>query len=171
MSTSQEILASVKFEQLVLLDVQGLWGGRDLWIAADGSAVCRIAGLPTQNQTGLQETRSTFSISAGQATALAGLIKKHKILRIKTEDRCGQPDEARPIIYIRMNSKTHAVAKWANDKHRDFDPIYELLLKIVETGKQATPRNTGAYDWEWRPEGSPVNRTLREITAPIPGNE
>ena len=39
-----------KADQVVLLDVQNLWGGRDLWVSSDGKAFCRIVSRPKKGE-------------------------------------------------------------------------------------------------------------------------
>lgn len=163
---TRAILAKAAIGQIVLLDVQGLWGGRNLWVSADGITVCQVVGKGCGSAT-----RYGFTLTPDQAAALAGIVEKHKALVIKTKDRPGLPDEARPIIFAKIDGKERAAAKWANDKCPDFDPVYALLLAIAETAKNGTQQAAGPYDWDWRPEGFPENKTVREMTAPKPGSK
>jgi hypothetical protein len=153
-----------KLDQVILLDVQGLWGGTDLWISADGFAVCRFV-LPEQGESGLEETRYAFVVSEVQCSSLLELINKHSFFTMRTKDRYGVPDEARPNIFVKSGANEHAVGKWANDKHQDFDPIYQLLLKIAESGKKGTEIGRGAFDWNWKPDGFPENWSIWNKTG------
>lgn len=155
-----------QLDQVILLDVQGLWGGQDLWISADGKAVCRFVTPPAENQSGLQETRHSFVMSTQQRASLLELVKKHSFFTIKTKDRHGVPDEARPSILISSGLCTHAVGKWAGDEHKDFDPIYRLLLSIAESGKREPETHRGAFDWDWKPDGFPESKEIWTMTNP-----
>jgi hypothetical protein len=155
-----------ELDQVILLDVQGLWGGQDLWISTNGQAVCRFVAPPEKGESGLQETRYEFALSEEQRSTLPELIKKYPFFSIRTEDRYGVPDEARPCIYAKSGVKSHAVGKWANDKHRDFDSIYEFLLKIVESGKKGKQIHRGVFDWNWKPDGFPDNKCIWDMTRP-----
>jgi hypothetical protein len=155
-----------RLDQVILLDVQGLWGGQDLWISANGKAACRFVAPTTETQSGLQETRYSFVLSAQQQADLLELVKKHRFFSIKTKDRHGVPDEARPSIVISSGPNTHAVGKWANDEHKDFDPIYRLLLSIVESGKREPETHRGAFIWEWKPDGFPESKGIWNMTTP-----
>ena len=100
-SKSQPEVTQPKVTQLnkvVLLDVQGLHGGQDLWISGDGKAVCRFVTPPTQGQYGTQETRYTFNLTPKQMANLLAAVNKHSFFTLKTKDRSGVPDEARPSI-------------------------------------------------------------------------
>jgi hypothetical protein len=154
--------------QVVLLDVQGLWGGRDVWISMDGKAVCRLVTRPQKGQSGLQETRYSFELSKEQLATLAECLKKHNFLAIKTTDRYGVPDESRPVIFVKSSEGTHAVAKWANDKHKDFDPIYESLVKIAESGTKGTEIGQGSVERGWYPNGFPENKAIWNMTKTEP---
>ncbi|MBN1997141.1 hypothetical protein JW935_06285 [candidate division KSB1 bacterium] len=154
------------FDQIALLDVQGLWGGRDLWIAADGTAYSRVVVRPEEGQSGLQETRYQFKVSDQQISALHKLFRDHRFCSIHTEDRYGIPDEARPAIYIRAGTQACGVAKWANSQHQGFDSIYAFLLGIAENGLQGKQISYGTYNWQWKPPEFPDNQTIYEMTRP-----
>ncbi len=155
-----------QLDQVILLDVQGLWGGQDLWIASDNKAVCRFVTPPKEGQSGLQEVRYTFMLSAQQQTSLLELLNKHSFLSLTTKDRYGVPDEARPSIFMKSGTRTHAVGKWANDNHEDFDSIYQALQHLAESGKKGTQTYRGPFDWNWSPDGFPKNKTIQDMTRP-----
>ncbi len=155
-------------DQVVLLDVQGLWGGTDLWIPETGKAVCRFVKPPAKGEIGLHEIRYEFELSKKQQASLCELVEKHDFFGIKTSDRLGFPDESRPAIFIKTGDRTHAAGKWASDDHKDFDPLYAFLLTIAESGKNGTEIKKGSYDRNWNPEGFPSNKNIREMTSPKP---
>ena len=155
-----------KLDQVILFDVQGLWGGTDLWVSADGTAVCRFAKPPEKGGSYLQETRYSFRLSEEDRRLLLDLVNKHNFFTIKTKDRYGVPDEARPGIFIKSGDKSHAVGKWSGDEHRDFDRIHRFLLEIAKSGRTGTQFGKGDYDWHWKPEGFPENKTIWNKTKP-----
>lgn len=163
---SESLPEVTQLDRVVLLDVQGLWGGRDLWISGDGKAVCRFVGPPAEGQTGTQETRYTFTLPEKQLTQLLALVNKHRFFSIKIEDRSGVPDEARPSIFITSGSMTHAVGKWFNDKHEDFDPIYQHLRSIADLGKKEKATHQDVFDWDWKPDGFPERKNIITMTNP-----
>ncbi len=156
---------TARWDSVVLLDVQGLFGGRDLWIAADGKAVCRIVSPPGRGEKGLQETRYEFDLSEEQRAALNELLRKHDFFSIRIRDRPGVPDEARPTVFVTSGARSHAVGKWANDRHRNFDPIYQALLGIADSAKKGEPVHRGAWDRTWWPEGFPESGQIREAAG------
>ena len=81
------------------------------------------------------------------------LLAKHDFLNIRVKERMGVPDEARPHISLYLAEKNpKTIAKWANDKHKDFDAIYQHLLNLAKEAAKAEPVKTGAYDHKWRPK-------------------
>ncbi len=160
--------AAADFDQVVLLDVQSLRGGVNLWISGDGNAVCCFVKPPQKNETGLQEIRYSFKLSGQQAAALSDLLNRHDFFHIRTADRYGVPDEARPVLFVKSGGRTHTAAKWAGDRHRHFDPIYEFLLKIARSGRAGAEAGKGAFDGNWKPEGFPENRAITYMTRPNP---
>lgn len=148
-----------KYDQVVLLDVQGLEGGKDLWIQSDGKAFCRHVAHQ-KGKSGLQETRYEFTLSEKQRSSLLALINKHGFFSIRTNKRSGVPDEARPCIHVKSGTNVHTVGKWAKDKHGDFDPIYQYLQSVAESGKSGKEFHQGALDWNWKPDGFPENKSI-----------
>ncbi|MBT3202282.1 MAG: hypothetical protein HN350_20475 [Phycisphaerales bacterium] len=155
--------ANQTVEQIVLFDVHGMYGGQNLWIAADGKAVCCFVG---EGESSLQETRYEFMVSADNLASLLELIKKHNFFSMRMKERYGIPDEASSNIFIKSDVETHAVMKWGNDTHRDFDAIYQFLLQIAESGKKGKQTHRGPFDWDWKPDGFPENKTIWDMTRP-----
>lgn len=153
-------------DQVVLLDVQGLWGGVDLWIAKDGKATCRAVGPPAAGEQGLQETRYAFALTAEQQAELKVLLDRHSFFTIEITGRAGVPDESRPLIFVLAGDRKRAVAKWGNDRHSDFDPLYRFLLGLAAAGRAGEPMSRGAYDRAWQPGGFPSNDFLRALAEP-----
>lgn len=155
-------------DQVILLDMQGLGGGTDLWISKDGRAVCRFVKPPAKGELQLQETIYSFKISGEQHASLYELVKKYDFWGIESSDRYGVPDESRPVIFMKSGDKIHAAAKWANDKHMKFDPIYMFLLNIARSGKDGTIIRKATYDRNWGPDGFQSNKSVRDMTIPKP---
>ena len=152
-----------QLKQVILRDVEGMRGGRTLWITAEGKAICSIV---TGGKGGLHEIRYTFDVSEEQRSNLLDLINKHRFFSIQTKNRYGEPGETRPRIFIKSESGEYAVAKWIGDNHEDFDPIYQHLLKIAETRKNGEIIFQGTFDWDWKPEGFPSNKRIVALTNP-----
>ena len=152
------------FSQIVLLDVQGLFGGQDLWLSSDGKAVCRFVGQGVP-----QETRFEFEASREQLARFRDALQKHDFSSIRTPRRDGVPDEAHPKIFVVSGSYQVAVAKWNNDKNADFDAVYNILLEIAESGKKGKQLSVGKVDrneicdWDWKPSGFPDNQYIRDL--------
>ena len=155
------------FDQIVLLDVQGLWGGRDLWVAADGKAWVRYVAPPKKaDQPGLQEEIYKFSITEDGMKTLLGLIREHHFFAIQIKERPGVPDESRPMIYVRSGERERTVAKWGSDKNPDFDPILQFLLKSAAEGKKGELLFSRALDRSWKPEGFPDVEQIQQKQKP-----
>lgn len=125
---------AVGLERVILRDVQGLWGGRDLWLSGDGRLVVNVVdprkGATAVSQYGLQ-------LGGDQLADTAKLVAARDFFKIEIPGRPGVPDEARPTINVRLTDGTEkAVAKWANDKHADFDAIYHHLLSLCKLAQE-----------------------------------
>jgi hypothetical protein len=144
----------VSLRSFVLHDVQGLFGGAALWAAEDRTAVVQLIGSPPAGQSGLWERRYKVTLTEEQWAEVERLIGTHRFLTLKTRERYGVDDEARPTIAVVTKAgATAKVMKWANDKHPDFDPLYEYLLGLCRNAKGQQPVHEGNYEWGWRPEG------------------
>jgi hypothetical protein len=143
------------------LDVQGLEGGTDLWISENGKAIVRFVKPPGKGESGLQETRHSFTLSKEQMGSLADLVKKHDFFNLQSSTRHGIPDEAHPVISVKLGDRTHAVMRWAEDRNKDFDSIYEVVMTLATSGKKSGPEiKRGSCDWNWKPENFPTNKEI-----------
>ncbi len=116
-----------RFATVTLRDVQGLFGGRDLDLQADGSVTLRSIKPPQRERT--VRAKTDLAVVA----ELNALIQEHDFFSLQTKARAGVPDEARPTIQVTLPSGAYReVAKWANDRHPGFDAIYGRLLSLAK---------------------------------------
>lgn len=138
------------FERLMLRDVQGLEGGRNVYVAADGSVTVQVV---TPTETGLAEKRYEFQLSDDQRKALLKLLDQHPLAKVRIPMPPGIPDQARPEITLqRSGGRITTVAKWDDQRHPDFDAIYAYLLGLEKAAQQKKPVRDGSYDPDWWPE-------------------
>jgi hypothetical protein len=130
-------------QTLTLRDVQGLYGGHDVWIAADGAAHVRKVDRGF-------EKRFTGKVPIDD---LQALLAKHDLRKIRIPDRPGVPDEARPALIRRTENDVVRVAKWAGQKDADFDAIYDWILKKAEEIAKSKALHDGRWDPAWKPDG------------------
>jgi hypothetical protein len=131
---------------IVLKDIHPLYGGNYLFLRSDGSGFCRLIKRQPQ-QPGLHEKRFDLPPSPGTMKELAKLLRDHSFLQISMKSRPGIPDEARPTITVTLPSGESAtIAKWANDKHLDFDAVYQALLEQLKGAQRRQPTYEGPYD-------------------------
>jgi len=122
--------AAPAIERITLRDIQGLWGGRDLSLGGNGRLIVTVVdprrGDKAVSQYGLQ-------LPDAQAAEVGKLVAERGFFKIEIPARPGVPDEARPTIAVRLADGTEkSVAKWANDKHADFDALYKHLLSLCD---------------------------------------
>ena len=130
-------------QTLTLRDVQGLYGGRDVWIAADGGCHVRTVEVGV-------EKRYAGKI---QIDDLKALLAKHDLKKIRIPERPGIPDEARPTLIWRAEKDVVKVAKWDGQSDVDFDAIYGWLLKQAKEIATSKPLHDGRWEPDWKPEG------------------
>ena len=134
--------------RVALYDVQGLHGGRNVFIEPTGRAVV-VTVAP-----GMREARHELNLSSKELSELHVLLKKHHFFGIEIPKRLGVPDEAHPQIEVGLpDGQLRSVMKWANDQHADFDAIYGWLLALEKRAQSTRAIKRGAFDWHWRPRG------------------
>lgn len=133
--------------KIVLHDVQGLFGGRDICI--DGLHDC-IISLVSQ---GLQEKRFRMKLFPEETYVLRRLCIEGDLAALKIKERPGLPDEARPEITLtNAAGETCSVAKWAGDKVPEFDNVYEALMALERKTQNKKPEYEGKYEPAEKPE-------------------
>jgi len=140
-------------KRVVLLDVQGLYGGHNLYINAEGQGWQQDV---KRGKAGLQEQCYGFVLTKGTLDRFGELLAQHDFFNIRIRDRFGVPDESRPTIYVEtVDGRSGYVSMWSGDDNDDFKAIHEALLKWVKSNAgQASPRAASRdFDWDWRPAG------------------
>jgi hypothetical protein len=150
MQSTQPPSDAAFYRQIVLRDVQGLYGGRNIYVFPDGRVVAQIV---TPTETGLHERRFNMMLTKDQQESLRRLLSQHSLSRIHIPLHPGIPDQARPeITAIYSDGTAITVAKWDDDRHPDFDALYDHLLYFTRQTEKMKPVWEGRYDHEWQPE-------------------
>ena len=149
-ATSAPTLPSPKaFTKVVLRDVQGLFGGQDLWVFSDGRVIVQVVTSPSDTRGML---RYEMQATPLELDSIQALLDQHHFSDLKIETSKAVPDEAHPEITVEYKSgPSHAVMKMANEKNADFDAIYDQLRALVKRASATKPVFEGAYDWTWKP--------------------
>lgn len=126
-----------------LYDVQGLWGGRRIYVEGARRLVVQLI------QPGNLERRYEFAPAAADIKWLLDLFVENDFLTIKPSEPPGIPDERAQILtLINAAGDKWAVAKWAGVKDERFDALYRALLRLEETTKTIEPVYVGPYKIE-----------------------
>jgi hypothetical protein len=137
-----------------LKDIQGLFGGRDIYIYEDDTALVRLARHERRSLR-LREKRFITRLPAGTVDRLHALARSSGFDAYRQTRKTGIPDEAYPHLYWRSPSgKEFQGNKWDGEKDAHFDPLYHELVSLADTAKPAAPRYHGNYDSEWRHGGT-----------------
>ena len=122
---------SSDFSRFMLRDVQGLYGGQNVYVAPDGTVHVQIVRAE-ESQPELQERRYRFVLKDTQRLELKQLLVQHPPSRIRIPHHPGIPDQARPeITVIYPDGTAVTVAKWDDDRHPDFDALYESVMDCI----------------------------------------
>jgi hypothetical protein len=144
--------ASSGFAWLMLHDVQGMFGGRALYLRPDGSVVVQVVAV---EEAGLVDRHFETRLDDEARAGIAGLLQEHEFQKMLVESRPGIPDEARAVIAVGYgDGSEHTVAKWAGVSHEGFSALYGHLVGIVDKAASGEPSHTGAFDYHWRPGGA-----------------
>jgi hypothetical protein len=151
---------SLPLKAVILLDVEGMQGGQNLWLAEDGTGIVQIVGPWCSG--GLPEKR--YRVQFGkqvviEAERLAGV---HRFLELKLKLGVGPPGGGHPrIALLSKDGKRSSSIKREHDKQADFDPFYAHLLGLTERLDGAELIYEGAFTWDWHPEGFPSFKEIQ----------
>ncbi len=128
---------SLSFKTLTLHDIQPLFGGQDVRLQANGEVRVHIV-TPREKA---RSNKYRLTIEAEKLKEIDNLLTEVEFEEIETQDRPGEPDEARPKITVHYPSGEKVEKeKWANDEHPRFDKIYNWLIQLAkETEEKGTP--------------------------------
>lgn len=123
-------------------DIHGLWGGYAIAIQDDGTTYVREVKV----EHGRKERRFRTKLSVTEAADLKQFIVDAGYFGFREKSRFGVPDEARPHIWACFDGQCLHSAKWAEDKNKRFDLVYDRLLDLaIEIAKQR-PIWAGKHD-------------------------
>jgi hypothetical protein len=139
-----------KLEELILIDVQALFGGQKFFLKGNGMVYFETVTL----REAIHSRRYKLYLNEMELKELEELIFTHNFFEIMIPERSGLPDEASPALTIRLHSgKERTVWKWESDKHTDFDAIYNWILVLIKKVQNDTlPYYLGVYEDEWKPK-------------------
>lgn len=126
--------------QIELNDIQGLWGGRKIYIKGTGHALVQLV------RPGMQERRYELALSVTAWTQLVHTFIEKDFVAIVPPERAGIPDEARPqITIVNPAREQRTVSKWDGVKEERFDAIYRMLVGLETLTEQLKPVYEGSY--------------------------
>ncbi len=138
------------FKEVHLMDVQGLFGGHNLFIRNDGSLFLQVV---RHSNRGLVDRRFKGKLEAEEIERLSLLMQSVDFENMSIPDRMGVPDEARPTIIVFKENRIISKAKWANDFHEGFDKIYGFLKRIIRQQEETVPFFKGNFSRRFHPKG------------------
>lgn len=138
----------VEMTYLSLKDVQGLFGGRNIYINSQGMVWVQVVD---KNR---MEKRFQFQMNPQKLNEINLILSKNNYLKFKTNQRMGVPDEAYPVLKVLLTTgEINEVGKWAGDEHPQFDAIYNWLILKVVPPYQSKTIYEGSYQNNWSPPG------------------
>jgi hypothetical protein len=132
-------------------DVQGLWGGRRLFVTGAGKAIVQTVAR------GMQELRYSLELAPGAFHRLMEICIAQDFLTCAGGVRPGRPDEPCPMItLVNIADEHRSVHKWAGDRNDRFGALYAALLDLETLAAAGEPVHSGAFDWNYAPAGFPA---------------
>ncbi len=135
------------FAHCRLFDIQGLWGGRAIYIWGNGHSLTRIVS-PTK-----REQRHVLTLNPAQLTQVWETFIANDFLALEIAPRPGIPDEAHPdITLVNPFGQAHSFGKWAGQIVEPFDRIYAQLLALAQQAAAQPAEFEGPFDWNFEPQ-------------------
>lgn len=139
---------------LALYDIQGLWGGQEVFVLTNGVVYARTAQPPKKKENGLQEKRYKIQLSTTELQSLKALLDQHQFLTLTNANRKAVPDESGAIISLRFaTNQGHDVFQWEKDAQAGFKAIRLHLISIERRAEKTKPIFQGQLVYEWTPIG------------------
>jgi hypothetical protein len=159
--TERSTADPVPIRMVVLLDVEGMQGGQNLWLSEDGTGVAQVVGHGTGR--GLPEKRYRVRFAKAAVTEAERLVGTRRFLALNLELGVGVPGGGHPCIaVVTKDGRQSTSIKREHDKHPDFDPLYGHLLGLSQVRDGAELIHEGIFDWDWHPEGFPSLKEIRD---------
>jgi hypothetical protein len=132
-----------EYARIILRDVHGLWGGRNIFIEGSGYVLLQRVS-PAQ-----EELRYEFELSHGLITSLLVRFIEHDFLGIHFPESELPPDTAIASINL-INFQRHSfqLSKPAEVEHAGFSAIHDELLRIEASAQLLEPIYYGPYAGE-----------------------
>ncbi|MBA4190479.1 MAG: hypothetical protein C0467_21035 [Planctomycetaceae bacterium] len=151
----------VPLRAAILLDVDGMHGGRNVWLAEDGTAVIQVIGHSGPH--GLPETRYRVACGKASVTEAERLAGAHRFLDLRLKlTRSGLPGSSAPLVALLTKDGGQSTSiKWERDNEPDFDPLYAQLYHLSVTPPDVALIQEYIFDWDWHPDGFPPPNEIR----------
>ena len=128
-----------------LRDIQGLFGGRDIFISGFGKTIVYlIKPKGVGENLRLLVEKYEFSLSKSEVDELIEKFIENNFIKI-TPKRTGTglPDEARPqIVLTNAKGEKYEIANGYSEENQEFDEIYNEFLLIEKKTENLTPTET-----------------------------
>jgi hypothetical protein len=150
-----EDLLTAEFE-IELLDLHGLWGGRNVCVSSRGEAWVQSVPPPVRRRR-MKERRYVLKLSSEEIERIRRSVVSNDFLSLEIEDRVGLPDEARIKIVLTVDgAEVHRLSVWERSRlspdeygksdRRRFDSIHRELRLIAEKAEAETkPVHSGSF--------------------------
>ncbi len=147
-------------DTIVLLDVQGMHGGQNVWLSHNGELYAQLIKPAHEDEYRFKEKRIKIKLTSEEQNIINKIFNDSDFLRVKIQQRGLVPDEALPILWLKTKGgRIAAAAKPDSDENPQFDPIYYWLVETINK-KGITSTYIGQYDSSWWPKGFPSPYTV-----------
>lgn len=125
-----------------MLDIHGLFGGRNIFILADGNVFVR----EVESGLEMKERRYHGKLSQEELGEIKQAIINVGFFGFRERKRAGIPDEARQSIYADFDRRHNEASKWQAEADPRFDLACEVLEMLADELSQQKPIWVGTYD-------------------------
>ena len=149
--------------QLILDDVNGLWGGLRVTVRGDGNAYVTMVDVS------LAEQHFWLPLGVDRALAVLDLAAQQDLLAVPVSGRVPVPDETSTRLQvINAAGETRTVVRWAHDDpDTRFDVVREGLMALRNDMQDLGARRIGSIPALGADDPAPPRRT-RDPEPPRP---
>ena len=151
MTTTLSLLgdpAGWKDAQIHLSALQALWGGWQVFLSGDGTAVVRHVS-PVR-----REQRYKLTLTPDEVHTLFAACVENDLLSIPALQRPGHPDETMlELTLVNGRGERRTVKKWAGERQAAFETVSRPLFALTARLQEMIPFYTGPFEWPKPSEG------------------
>jgi hypothetical protein len=140
---------SLQIEKVILKDVKPSFGGRNLYIDADGTTIVQVVDINED----IEEKRYEFSLTEELRDLLHKTIENVDYFNLSVDESKEGDKESAIITMKAKDGRENTVKRFKDTENARFYSIHESLIAVVKYAEEhVEPFYEGAHEIDWTPD-------------------